>query len=434
MKLRYFLPILLLLAINTPAAAELIPCSRSAERIQISQSSQLDPQCVYTGGVDIISSGVELDCQGASLIDTTGTIRLGIAITAPATLALSDITVKNCHVSSFMNNIRVTRTGFKNLEEGHEYDDAYSNILIKDSVLSSSRGSGLFIDAFVTDVEVDGLEISHAGSVGIYLEAGSKDNFIHHNDIHENGFGHVDPDGSLLYEGPHADLYYVDTGREGIAVDGSRYNEISNNTLWGNSAGGIFLYKNCGEFYTTEPEQWWPRLYGSEGNIISNNLIEDEKVGLWLGSRMSQNQIFMDCSDPVYLEKPFLRIVLDYAHHNTISGNTFVDDGLGIRVEDDYNNIRENMFFSNESSSVAILIGTIFRSRQLNQPVTGTTFWENSAVISGNHRPFLWTVEIDTTLVEGNTSNGRPAQFHHTHYPALDPFLFCDDFWFEPSP
>ena len=34
---------------------------------------------------------------------------------------------------------------------------------------------------------------------------------------------------------------YHSTGREGLAVDGSRDNIIRNNSIWANSAGGIFF-------------------------------------------------------------------------------------------------------------------------------------------------------------------------------------------------
>jgi len=42
--------------------------------------------------------------------------------------------------------------------------------------------------------------------------------------------------------------------REGIAVDASARNTIAGNTLRRNAFGGIFLYKNCWETHSYEPD------------------------------------------------------------------------------------------------------------------------------------------------------------------------------------
>ena len=43
----------------------LIGCDRAAERIAVTADAHLDPSCTYTAGLDISTSGVTLDCQGA---------------------------------------------------------------------------------------------------------------------------------------------------------------------------------------------------------------------------------------------------------------------------------------------------------------------------------------------------------------------------------
>src|SRR5262249_13833436 len=139
---------------------------------------------------------------------------------------------------------------------------------------------------------------------------------------------------------------YLSTGREGIAVDGSRNNQIRRNRLARNSAGGIFLYKNCGEYITQKPNQWWQRRYAADGNLIEANTISDEPNGIWIGSRMEENQIFLDCSDPVYVSGPISRIHLDYAAHNVVRRNRLTRVDNGIRVEDDGNRIEKNRFTS----------------------------------------------------------------------------------------
>ena len=50
----------------------LIGCDRADERVQVTQTSHLDPDCTYTLGVDITASGVTLDCQGAIIRSAPG--------------------------------------------------------------------------------------------------------------------------------------------------------------------------------------------------------------------------------------------------------------------------------------------------------------------------------------------------------------------------
>ncbi|MBF8269879.1 MAG: hypothetical protein HW386_1588, partial [Gammaproteobacteria bacterium] len=109
----------------------LIGCDRANTQVTIDASAQLDPSCTWTRGFKITASDVLFDCQGAHIV--SGNHRYGIHITAPADKALSNITVRNCHVEGFLNNIRVTRAGFRKLTEGREYDHAYTNIVIENS-------------------------------------------------------------------------------------------------------------------------------------------------------------------------------------------------------------------------------------------------------------------------------------------------------------
>src|SRR5690606_15405844 len=125
------------------------------------------------------------------------------------------------------------------------------------------------------------------------------------------------------------EVRYQHTGREGIAVDGSLGNVIRNNRIAANSNGAILLYKNCGEYATERPGGWWQRHYGADGNLIEGNVISNERHGVWLGSRMSENQYFMDCSDPSYDSGPGRRIHLDHAEANIVRDNVFGAVELG---------------------------------------------------------------------------------------------------------
>jgi hypothetical protein len=72
---------------------------------------------------------------------------------------------------------------------------------------------------------------------------------------------------------------------------------VTRNTLQGNSAGGIFLYTNCGEYVHSRPERWFPRRYGADDNVIAGNRFRGGVNGVWVGSRMGESTLPMDCSD-----------------------------------------------------------------------------------------------------------------------------------------
>jgi parallel beta-helix repeat protein len=75
-------------------------------------------------------------------------------------------------------------------------------------------------------------------------------------------------------------FWFWGTGREGLSIDGSRFNRIANNRFSGNAYGAIFLYKNCGEYVNSRPERWWHRRYGADGNLIEDNTITGGTNGI----------------------------------------------------------------------------------------------------------------------------------------------------------
>jgi len=407
----------------------LVGCDRTAERLVLTTSTHLDPSCTYTAGVDITGSEVTLDCRGARIDDPSGSGRVGILVSAPTDVALHGVTVRNCVVSRFLNNVRVTRTGFKSLPVGNEYEHAFTDITIEHSHLYSSRGSGVFVDGYVTDVTLDELDISGSGSVGIYFEAGSRANTVTGSTIVANGFGDVKPEGAPFSVGS-LDFRYESTGREGIAVDGSRDNVITGNTLAGNSAGGIFLYKNCGEYATEKLAQWWTRPYGATGNLIEGNDLSWEDNGVWVGSRMAENQTFLDCSDPTYGPSDALtRIHLDQADDNTVRGNSFDHVRHGVRVEDDGTVVDANTFTSDRATHEAVIVGTKRRTRFLAEPVSGTVLTANVATIAGNPDPFTWIHGHVLTTESGNLADGLPSALAPGTQPTVNPWLFVVRFW-----
>jgi parallel beta-helix repeat protein len=409
--------------------SRLVGCDQADQRITVDVDTHLDPTCTYTQGFEVVASDVVLDCRGA-VVERTDLDGRGIAIRGPATVPLANVVVRNCDVRGFQNGIRVTRQGFKDLLPGEEYVDAFSNIRIDNTRVTGTRASGIFVDGYVTGVTIQRVEVAGAGSVGIYLEAGSKDNVVMRCDLHDNGYGDVDPAGIPIVVGGIT-FRYLSTGREGIAVDGSRNNRILRNRLAGNSAGGIFLYKNCGE--DASSGGWWERRYGADGNLITRNEIVDAPNGVWIASRAAENQFFMDCSDPAYVSGDLVRIHEEFAKDNLVRRNTFVDAAYGVRVEDDGNRVERNRFASTDPTHQAILVGTKYRTEVLMRPVSGTVVRGNLATIAGNAAPYGWIHAHDATLFAANRSHGVVVDLRPAEQPRINPFLFAKEIWVEGS-
>jgi len=397
--------------------SELVGCEQADTRVVLSASAHLDPSCVWTRGVEIVASGVTLDCQGARIAAPDR--RYGILVTAPADVALSNVTVRNCEVEGFLNDLRITREGFQDLAEGAEYEHAFSNILVEDSAFLGSRGVGVFVDGYVTGVTIRRSTIAGSGSAGIYLEAGSKDNVVEDNLILHNGYVENGPDGQLFELGGLF-VWFWGTGREGLAIDGSRSNLVRGNFLSGNAAGGIFLYKNCGEFVNERPERWWPRRYGADGNLIERNTFFGERIGVWIASRMGENTAPMDCSDPPYLPG----VVLDYARDNTLRENVLRDVTFGVRVEDDGAVVEDNEFSGDDPAQQAIVVGTRSRTEALGAPVDGTAITGNRASLAGVRNPYRWIHGHENTTFVGNESAGRVVGLCEGVPPPMGPWVF----------
>jgi len=399
----------------------LIGCDRAGERVQVATTSHLDPTCTYTLGFDVTASGVTLDCQGAVVRSAPGAGGHGIRISTPVDTPLTDVTVRNCHVEGFVNGLRITRDGFRTLPAGGEYENGTSAIVVEDSSFSASRGVGVFVDGYVEGVTLRRNTVAGAGSSGIYLETGSRRSHVEGNALVGNGYRENGPGGQPFTFAGVA-LWFWGIGREGISVDGSYENTIVGNAFTGNSAGGVFLYKNCGE-YPDRP-QYFERRYPSEHNLVEGNTFLGGTNGIWVGSRMGENTLPMDCTDPAYIDEPYRRVVLDRANDNVLRGNRFVDVVYGIRVEDDGNVVEANTFEAGSPDHHAVIVGTPLRSTVLGRPVTGTRVVDNVATISGNDDPFRWVTQVVDTTARGNVANGAPATLCPGVEPPRSPFVF----------
>ena len=140
----------------------------------------------------------------------------------------------------------------------------------------------------------------------------------------------------------------------------------------GNSAGGIFLYKNCGE-YPDRP-RYFERRDHADRNLIEGNTFLGGRNGVWVGSRMAENTLPMDCTDPAYVDQPARRVVLDHAADNVVRGNAFYDVTYGVRVEDDRTTVEGNTFAGSGPDRHAVIIGTPDRT-------------DRAGPAGGRHRP-----------------------------------------------
>ncbi len=420
----------------TPRAGPVpvVGCEQGAAALVVTHSIDLDPNCTYSGGLTITRSHVVLDCRGARIDQGAGRSGVGILVSAPTDAALTDITVRNCVVHGFTNGVRVTRVGFKALVAGHEYDHDYSQVRILDDQISGSGGVGLYVDAYVTGVTIDDVSVTGAGSAGLYLEAGSKGSMVTNSTIVDNGFANTDPAGTPIQVGSLT-FRYVSTGREGIAVDGSQDNTIRGNLIEGNSYGGVLLYENCGEYVHQHPDQWWPRHTSASGNLIVDNTIADEPNGVWIGSRMAENTASFDCATPPYDTTGGAVHVLDHATGNTVYHNRFEGDTHGVRVEDDGNQVRRNTFVdapgptSIAAPVEAVLIGTEFRTRALDQPVAATVVADNTSRLAGVAQPYTVIWGQVGTIATDDRRNQLRVGLAPGVQPTINPALLVLRIW-----
>lgn len=293
-----------------------------------SKTIDLDGSCIYKNSLVITKSDTILNCNGATL-DGFGVLKTGILITGNQ---VKNITIKNCRIQNFSQTGIMVKSKAKydvNKSPDFYYKMAPSNIVLTHNAIDNSGGTGITLNAYVTHVKVNNSKITNSNSVGIYLSQSSRENEIYNNEIANNG-------------------NRKKSKREGLAVDSSAYNVIKDNVFSNNGAGGIFLYKNCGEHADKKesPIRW----QHSDYNKIIGNVFSNERKGIWIASRQSMNLKKWGCGDQSVDDKGIY--YKDYANNNYISGNRFCSTQKGIVVEGDNNSISDNFFDSDIHSFV----------------------------------------------------------------------------------
>lgn len=322
----------------------------------------LPSDCVFEKPLKINEGNTTLDCNG-SVFDGRnihGLNKAGLTIDSEGR-KISNITVRNCVFRNFKGGIRITwnkADSEKRDDRKAIYERTPSNVNLDNLIVEENDGVGIYIDDYVTGVVVQDSSILRNKGVGIYLEHSTQKNTIRNNRIIGNG------------------VRSGRASREGIAIDSSAENSIENNYFENNAAGGIFIYKNCGE---TPDKGYGDRLIRwqhSNNNRIASNKFVNEKTGIWIASRQSRNLESWGCADkPMDEDGKYFQ---DFANGNLIFGNVFHSNETGIRIEGDYNEAKNNVFYCSKKNAIDIPITK--REELMKKPQIGNVIYGNEII------------------------------------------------------
>lgn len=328
-------------------------------QIEITESKVLTPEDLQPGrGFLIKKSNITLDCNGLTL-DGQRKAQYGVSIDSQGK-PISNIVVKNCTFKDYrQDGINVgwlfadsQKKIIAPTDKGR-YALHPTNVLLENNTYLNSGNAGVFVNAYAQNVTIKDSTFKDSKGASVYLEFSSKKSKVLNSTFIHNGI----------------------FNREAIAIDSSTDNLIEGNTFDSNVAGGIFLYKNCGE-RLFDYQTAVIRKLSADRNIIRNNSFKNEKVGVWLASRQSKDQAHMLCQDPVVHDGNDGVFHKDYAKNNRITNNTFCNVDQPIIVEDNDNTIDNNRF-GNASMDKAIKITHPPREVYLQEPVIGTKIYSN---------------------------------------------------------
>ncbi|MCV9999121.1 right-handed parallel beta-helix repeat-containing protein [Pararhizobium sp. YC-54] len=310
-------------ATNQDASVEL-RCS-----LTLSPGDIVTKRLIFSGAG---ASGATLDCKGATLDGTRGSINFG----KPAVLirstkgkngdwsAPSDITVRNCVIKGALRlqglgtNGQAKAVQLSSLTPDHTafaQASAPRQIFLSALTLVADGRVPLYIGPGVTGVRLEKSTLTgKSDGPALYLDAESGGNTITGN------------------------RFAVESRREQIAIDGSAKNTIRGNIFDDPSGGGIFLYRNCGEGGTIRHQK--PQHNTISGNTFKYQMAFMAKPAVWLNSRNgAQRYCFRDPAHPFGSSLNSK----DFAQFNTVTGNRLIGGGAFlIRNSDPSNRIEDN--------------------------------------------------------------------------------------------
>lgn len=363
--------------------------------ITVNESIRLPANCVYNQVTFLINKPyIDFDCNGAVLngIKQVGRHRFGdtysvneapksiafqITTTEANTNRLQEITIRNCQIVNYIHGVDVkyslSAATVKGLRQGTVSEDLLrnkspNNIKVISSKIINSHGTGIYIYRYITNFQLLNSIIKGAGGAGLYLDAGTESAVIKNSTFEGNGFSSYD-EIARVRSARRSD----DAKREAIAVDSSKQNLISQNSFKDNGDGGIYLYKNCWENYTSTNE--WPRLQGSNNNKIENNHFFNETVGVWVAERADRDLASFNCGDPLTLQEGSKKFYRDYSDSTTIKNNSFDMIETAIKVMDNNSIIESNKFSRIENYDIDI--GSRVRAK-ISDAVVNTNIGSNT--------------------------------------------------------
>lgn len=281
------------------------------------------------------ASGARLDCHGARLVGgggvDTGPDRIVIRSRGQTWQAMaadrpSNITIRDCRldgglrISGLGDNGQAEAVRQSSLNAGHTaraQAAAPTAITLENMIFSTTGRIPLYLAPGVTGVRLTGSTFTGtSNNPAVYLDAESAGNTI---------------------AGNRFDL--ADHRREVIAIDGSADNTIADNTFTHVDAGGIFLYRNCGEGGTV-------RHQTPSGNVIAGNTFAPRTPAsapaIWIGSRGGRLfwRLATGCSADGGLPFGSSADDGDHADGNAVTDNVFIGIAPATAIRDDGNGSR----------------------------------------------------------------------------------------------
>jgi parallel beta-helix repeat protein len=190
-------------------------------------------------------------------------------------LAPENITIKNFVVKGSVRIIGIGINGEGELvresskNKNHiEYSQSVApkNIVFDNIKIEANKRTPFYVAPGCTKITLQNSELTGlAESVAVYLDCESAHNTIQNN------------------------IFKTKTKREAIAIDGSAYNIIQNNTFEFLDFGGIYLYRNLGEGGTIRHQTpSFNKILNNTfkyNNAISDKLNQIIHPAIWMGSR-----------------------------------------------------------------------------------------------------------------------------------------------------
>ena len=219
---------------------------------------------VVIEGLIIRDSGADLDAQNAGVYVVPGADRF---------------TLRDCVLTYTLFGLW--------LEKSNHSKVIGNTITGKRDLLSAARGNGIQVYN-TTDVEVIGNNISYARD-GIYVDI-SKRALFRGNKIHHVRYGtHYMNTNHSTWEGNESYL-----NRGGLALMEVRNLVVRNNIAWGNEDHGIMLrtiQDSVIEHNVVAGNGRGFFVYDAEYNILRNNVVINNRVGVHLSAGSSNNQV-----------------------------------------------------------------------------------------------------------------------------------------------